>query len=433
MNINLVYDTYSKKSFGGSCGIVVYFFRKAFQQLGYRTKEIYIPLSDKTSPILISKPKASANKAINFVFEELYPRCIQSKEFRAAKNITFFNLAYFSKLPEICKSDVVLFNSKFLMQCFLTEVVAQGLVPPKTDWIPLPLPLLEFPNGYPSSGGRISMRAIKQLKQECYLGHALRPKKQDFLATLFIVQHLNDIAKKKSTKPFYLLISEVDMASYKETIQKEGLQETLIDFFYPLPHLNNKSMISIMKKSDFGLCYDKVLEAFGFYPIESVYCRSPVFTNGAGNVRHLLPKNHGIYVFETLGMYFGSQRVRSDAYRLAAKRIFHTLMDRKKTISDCKAGVSFIEKNYSLKSLIKRLQPHLGDKTTSKTNQLSNKRLKPSPYLRLADWEKGYFVTDRGIIESKKLAKILMRSQKIKLKKPNAKTELKNKSILSIF
>ena len=48
-----------------------------------------------------------------------------------------------------------------------------------------------------------------------------------------------------------------------------------------------------------GLAYNTFPEPFGFYVLESVHNGTPVYTNGAGNNRFLLPPGHGIVVQET--------------------------------------------------------------------------------------------------------------------------------------
>lgn len=411
MRATLLFDTYSKKSFGGSCGIVTYFFRKAFHKLGYETKDVYVPLTDKKGIIKLPKTKKDHSKEVRFFFEELFHRCATDDQFDDHPNISFFNLPFFSQIERHCHADSLLFNSKYLKECFLTEAYSKGLSPPMVDWIPLPLALSDFPQGYSSVGTRVSLRALHQLGKETYVGHALRPRKQDTFATLAIMHHLNDLAKNLSLKPFSLLISERDLDLYKITLDTMPIPKETMDYFYPMPHLNNKAVISVMKNSRFGLCYDTFWEAFGYYPIESVFCESPIFTNGAANLRHLLPPNHGIYKLETLSMHFGKINERIDAYIPVAKSIIKAMANQKKISSDCNRGKQYIKNQYSLQALLTRLQPHLQRLhkefgTTRKPSKQPDKVIiKASPCLRLADWSKGLFVTDQGSFENPLLAK----------------------------
>jgi hypothetical protein len=76
-----------------------------------------------------------------------------------------------------------------------------------------------------------------------------------------------------------------------------------------------------MRRCKFCLCYDDYPEPFGIYPLDAVWNGTPVYTNGAGNLRHLLPQGHGIHAFETPAMWTGSPRRRFAAFGVAAERI----------------------------------------------------------------------------------------------------------------
>ena len=400
MKATLIYDVRARAPFGGSCGLVTYFFRKAFSKLGYRTRDVYIPTSNKSS--IVNSPRTTEKRDIIFCVEEIFPRLSSVVESNSPINIAFFNLAYFEKINAYKDAHGVLFNSQFLMNCFLAENYAKNLIPPPVDWMPMPIGIREFPKGYPSNGYDLKKNNFFELKKEYFVGHAVRQGKQDYFATLSIVNHLNIIAKQKGIKPFCLLINEKDYAIYQKWVNRYGFKDAIMDYFYPVPDLQNKAMLTVMRNSDFALCYDDILEAFGYYVVETIYCGCPLFTNGVGNLRYVVPRDHGIYRYETLDMYFGNENSRQQAYLPVAKNIVNRVSSRdfKKAVGK---GKKYIQRKYnetSLKSRLKKFIHSLEQGNILTLNRKSRFTAIKSPYLRLADWENGLFVTDHGLISN---------------------------------
>lgn len=399
MNAFLYYDVRMGRRFGGSCGLVAHSICNSLKKLGYKVRGRLYPVTDKISQIQLSPFVKPSNKDVRFFFEELFPRAERSQQFSRAKNISFFNLYYTGELTAQLDADQLLFNSEYLMSCYRNFLFSKGISTlPQLGCIPLALPLLEFPNGYCSSGYSLPIVEIRNLAGSVYLGHALRRQKIDHFATLSILYHLNAHSKLKGNRPFWLVVPELEMPNFVSAQRSVGLPVEVLEYLNPVPHLNNRTITAIMKNSHFGLCYDQVVEAFGFYPIESVYCKSPIFTNGSGNLRHLLPKDHGITVQETLNMHFGSIDARIAAYKEVARSIFEKVTSGKGQ-KECIAGSCYIEKRYCEAAFTKALQKRLRIPKSPSLMTVSEAILAPSPFLRLADWRRGQFVTDDGNIK----------------------------------
>jgi hypothetical protein len=337
-------------------------------------------------------------------FEELFARCARDAEFFRWPNVVFFNLRHF-RFPEHCDADGLIFNSKYLMRCFRHEAFSENLPLPPMIHAPLELPLHDFPDGYPSEGARIERKHLGSLAEQVHLGHALRPGKPDPIATLCILHHLNRLARARSTKPFLLLVSARDLPRFEQAARELPVPADTIDSLLPVVHLTNRSAISVMRHSKFSLCYDNVTEAFGFYPLESVYSGCPVFTNGSGNLRHLLPPRSGIEVQDDMAMHFGPIEDRVQAYLGVAERVFRVVTaDRGPAL--CQRGARYIDRHYCKTAFADKVGQFLAEARSfhrSKRRRRRHDRPSPvarlSPYLRLADWTHGRFVTDRGNVE----------------------------------
>ena len=400
----LVYDVKATIPFGGSCGLVARSLRHSLRDHDHAVHEMLVPTRDKTSAITLPQRGARSGRGVHVVFEELFPRCVPNEQFLQHPSLVFFNLACF-RLPEHCSADGLIFNSRYLMECFRYEAFTKNATPPPMTYASLELPLHDFPDGYPSYGDRIDRKALGLLADQVYLGHALRLRKFDCFATLSIMHHLNQLAAARSSKRFLLLVPALDFPALQAALRDMPIPPDTIESFLPVGHLDNRSVISVMRLAKFGLCYDTFVEAFGFYPVESVYCGCPVFTNGNGNLRHLLPANAGIEVREDFPMYFGPIEARVRAYRSVADRVF-----RVATEGDgpglCRRGIRYIDQHYSraafgqqIGRMIRAVHERRRTGAVRKRPADAARVARVSPYLRMADWKRGRFVTDLGQVE----------------------------------
>lgn len=216
----------------------------------------------------------------------------------------------------------------------------------KVAAVQLALPCVEEPDGSSDMPGADIPPGVRALLDSGdVVGHALQPDKKDALAAVRILLALNELAREAGGRPVRLLtmdfsLSANQFASVQRLLEPSGW--TLEDFFVPVPALNQRALFQLMRRCAFGLAYNTIPESFGFYVLESVHNGCPVFTNGCGNMRHLLPEGHGLEVFETTAMVAGDP----DAYRAVARRIHAALSDRAALQARCAQGRAYIDAHY---------------------------------------------------------------------------------------
>lgn len=217
--------------------------------------------------------------------------------------------------------------------------------PGKVAAVPLALPCVEEPDGSDTPGAEIPPEVRALLDSGDVVGHALQPDKQDLLATVSILSTLNELAREAGGRPVRMLTMEVNLSGNRLEWMRRQLEPhgwTPEDFFVPVPKLNQRALFQLMRQCAFGLAYNTFPETFGFYVLESVHNGCPVFTNGCGNMRHVLPEGHGLEVFETAAMVRGDP----DAYAAVARRIHAALPDRAELQARCAKGRAYIDAHY---------------------------------------------------------------------------------------
>ncbi|CAN7569175.1 hypothetical protein LJR143_003991 [Pseudoxanthomonas sp. LjRoot143] len=217
----------------------------------------------------------------------------------------------------------------------------------------LPVPCVEAPDGHPGfAQGNDLPAGVLALADKAVLGHALQHDKQDLVATVAILYWLNVRARETGTARVMLLISDASLSQERCAALDEMLAGTgfrCADFFVPLPHLTQRAVVQVMRACRFALAYNRFPEPFGFYPLESVYQGCPVYTNGVGNNRHLLPPEQGIQVLETAGMApVPGQGPDLRAYRAVAERIAQDLAAPDETRRACARGRDRIAATWSM-------------------------------------------------------------------------------------
>lgn len=390
-SLRLYYDGEgTEKHISASFGLVSYYLKKILTNQ-YSIKDCLIDLSDKSSHIFIPSSKNEL-KPILFFFEELFVRALETKTFYDAKKIAFFNLAFFrGKTQSFKKADLLLFNSRYLMECYLSEAFDYSKDIPPCAVLPLPIAYEAFPNGYPNKAGTLNLNLLKRLKRDYYVTHGMRPGKQNIPLTLHILDKLNHVSSQRKDKPFIFIFSEHDQKKYVACAKELGLLERLEPFLFPMFHLSHKHLTHLFKHSHLGLCFDTVLEAFGYYPVESVYQGCPVFTNGQANLRHLLPKNHGIYTIEPPDIYFGDNKAFARGIQKIAQFIYTKLQNKASVRAQCEKGKQYIKQHYSKKTMFRSFNTSLSQ---FKVPALKSEHYQISPYVRWYDWQRKIFITD---------------------------------------
>ena len=164
------------------------------------------------------------------------------------------------------------------------------------------------------------------------------------------------------------------------------------DLYVPVPHLSQRALFKAMRGCRFGLAYNEVPESFGFYVLESVHNGCPVFTNGVGNNRYLLPAGHGITVLEDAQMAMGSP----EAFVSVAEAIHSSLSDPEVSAVDCGRGAALIDATFTRAALERDLAALLGslEQTREPAAHFEELELGLGPLVRFFDAPSGVVACD---------------------------------------
>lgn len=237
----------------------------------------------------------------------------------------------------------------------------------RTVSLRLPVPSVERRDGHPGFAHGVELPPALQRELDSgasVWGHALQPGKQDWMATLSILYWLNELR----TAPLPRIRLFVSEHSLTDDVRR-GLDALLApagrscaDYFVRVPHLSQAALFRLMRGCRFGLAYNRFPEPFGFYVLESVHQGCPVYTNGVGNNRHLLPPDHGIHVFETFDMIEDARGQRDPAaWRGVAERILRDLGQGDTVRAHCERGARAIESTWNLENFENDLAQALRD------------------------------------------------------------------------
>jgi hypothetical protein len=352
---------------------------EVLEEFGYNLSSIsYVEtIQDKTTQnglfFAMKEARRVANLTSNAVDLAFYcdggvQICPPSRK-NARHNVIFFhgmsrNVGIWSSNTDV---DLYLANSRYLAE------VLQGLlamprwqsgwyIDAKTYYsvksIRLGLPWLStscLDHGDRTELSQLPAAVEQAIKDEVLLGHSLQPGKSDKFAHLEIMLYLSRVSAEQGRKA-RLLVTEVDFASLEsylldptnpwalrldDQLKQEGLR--LKDLLIPMPRLPRNQLFRIFQSCTFGLSYNVVPEAFGIYVLESVFHGCPVYTNGSGNMRHVLPENNGINIIESEAMVFGARK----GYNEVGAQILHDSAEGRDTMKKaCIRGREFILKNY---------------------------------------------------------------------------------------
>ncbi|SDX21384.1 hypothetical protein [Lysobacter enzymogenes] len=274
----------------------------------------------------------------------------------------------------------------------------------RTKSIRLPLPSVEYPDGHPgfAHGADLPPALLRELDSGATVwGHALQPGKQDWLATLSILYWLNEL-RTAPLPPIRLFVSE---HSLTEDVRR-GLDAMLApagrscaDYFVRVPHLSQAALFRLMRGCRFGLAYNRFPEPFGFYVLESVHQGCPVYTNGVGNNRHLLPPEHGINVYETFDMVEDERGQRDPgAWRGVAEQVLRDLRRGEVVQGQCKTGARMSEANWAITNFELDLDQALRalDEEAKAEFEFEMLRVELGPTVRGLDVQTGIYLSDYG-------------------------------------
>lgn len=230
------------------------------------------------------------------------------------------------------------------------------------SFIRMALPCIEYPAGAYAEGAAELPAPIKEaIVQGDILGHCVMASKVDTRAAYTIILMLNRLAQENRLgRKLRLVVGEGMFDIAQSLMQRPSdqlpaeyslLRDTLkslnlnvADILIPVPLLAQGALFELMRACRFGLFYNVYQEPFGFYPLESVFHDCPVYTNGIGNLRSLLPDDHGISVCESEDMVTGNLH----AYLPVAQTIYEDIVRHPEATRErCRRGTRYIRENYN--------------------------------------------------------------------------------------
>lgn len=267
--------------------------------------------------------------------------------------------------------------------------------------LPLPLPCVEHPDGHPGFGHGADLPAHvrRALDSGVVWGHALQPGKQDWFATLAVLVWLNALRAAPQVPRVGLFVPQGTLdggvRAALEAMLPRG--QRCEDYVVEVPLLQQRALFALMRACRFGLAYNDFPEPFGFQVLESVHAGCPVYTNGVGNNRFLLPPGHGLNVHESFAMAPGPDGGRDpQPYRDVASRILADLARAEAMAAECRRGAELIRRTWSLAAFERALLDALGglERMPPPPPAFDDMQVAPSPLLRALDPASGRCLDD---------------------------------------
>lgn len=267
--------------------------------------------------------------------------------------------------------------------------------------LPLPVPCVEHPYGHPGFGHGTDLPdvVLQALRTDTVWAHAIQPGKQDWFATLAVMYWLNAMARDHGHKAIRLFVPESSLTQTVRAALDALLPSGLHwhDYLVPLPNLNQRALFQLMRSCRFGLAYNTFPEPFGFYVLESIHCGCPIYSNGVGNYRHVLPQGHGLTILETLDMAPAVSGERdAAAYRVVAERILTGLDRAEESVAECGRGAALIREQWNMKTFERALLSALDERTgpVPEIPEFERMRIVVGPLVRMLDAESGRCLSD---------------------------------------
>lgn len=407
-------DSAPEPPYSGSLGVLGAYFRRALSELGYDTSCSVLPEPTPLRRLLplpaavTAGTSASSSGGLQLFFD----RCLEYLQPDArggSENIVVFHglrygAPFFLRgrgLSGYCA------NSDFLRRVLLSLLLLPDLehegapvfqgdaVVGAVRWV---LPWTDFPDGYPSTGASLPVSVARRC-EGVLLAHALRPGKLIPETTAAILGHLNqEPLRGQLAAPVHLLAAESDVPRIAQAGQRLFGDDRLSALLISVPWLTNPELMALMKKCHFGLLFDWVPESFGFYPLESVCCGVPIFSNGAGNVRFLLPEGHGIRILSPSTPPQAPAGPPGSPYQAVAAEIAADLQ-RGQSTSECVKGRAWIQAHHRYEHFRESLKQFLHavhDRERLPAAPIEELVMGPGPLVRRWSPEPPVAVTDMG-------------------------------------
>jgi hypothetical protein len=279
----------------------------------------------------------------------------------------------------------------------------------RTTFVKCPLPALENLNGL-GVGDSLPDGIWKELERDdCVYGLDSLLEANDQIHASLIVA-INMIARQHADgRRFRLIVLERKLWRIQELMRRlpsehplimalNTLQMTWRDLYFPIQNwVQQSDFFRLMRQSRFFLAFNQIPESFGMMPLECVLQGCPVYTNGSGNLRFLLPHSgNGMRVEDTEGLLDGDF---DEHLRVAALVYGNAIqLDRDGTSpirEDLARGQGFIPENYSPEVFFESFSAMLG-RSRPALPLLHEMQLDLSPTVRQWNRSSGRMLTDYG-------------------------------------
>ncbi len=395
-------------AFGNTC------LQRSLEQSGFSTRVFVtetrserkqsIPLEQAALRASVRAAKTAALR----VFSDNALASIRPNRADGGKNVIFFRGLKYNAgaFLETSAIDGCCANSEYLKSVLLSILLypcGKGLAPEidgevVVGSVPPTASCTEHPSGFPTDepSHRRELRALLAGGRKTWFGHAIRPGKANAFASLAILAHLRNAVRARGRGDVKLFVYENDYGRFRRAALELPTRLDVDDVIVPVPFLSNEDLYWLMRRCRFSLCYDDYPEPFGVYPLDAVFNGTPVYTNGAGNLRYLLPAGHGIRTHETADMWIGPADRRFAAFKPVASAIFGEMAEE---ISGSKLRLwrRAIQKRYSFGSFhaaLTRLIEHTRRPRALPRLKLSTLRLNLGPLVRSWSQRDGRVVSD---------------------------------------
>ena len=215
---------------------------------------------------------------------------------------------YWAEVIQLLLGGNIVSNSSQLRELYASKIgTKQPIIYPLTP----PIQVATYDSE--SNTNFLSKYNLDDLQQEVIFAHSIQPQKASIPAFVGIVAFLVSSFKQRK-QLFKVFVSKSNAAD----IQHELMHLTNSSWFNNFSNisacdiqtsiiftdrLHQTDLHQLFSLSRFGICYNEVPESFGMYILESILSGCPIFSNGAGNMRHSLPSFHGHYINEPYGLY----------------------------------------------------------------------------------------------------------------------------------
>lgn len=282
----------------------------------------------------------------------------------------------------------------------------------RTHHVVCPVPALEHPEGAISGEG-LSSKEWESLAESGVVYGLDFFGEADNSLHCHIIAAVNQVARQSGDRRQFRLIAPMDKCiSVERDITDaqtdrgrrirdilQDIEMTITGLYSPISEkwINQSDLFRLMRQSAFALAFNTIPESFGLMPLECILNGCVVYTNGSGNIRHLLPPDHGITVFDTEGIASSE----TAEIQCIARSIYSSIGNStglSRAMAEIECGRTLIRSRYSVLAF----ENSCAELLNRKQNQTLTDRdlvLAPGPLVRAWNRESGTILSDIGTVQ----------------------------------